>query len=53
MTIETENQACPSCGQRYISVAKSGPCKLCLEEAIENELLDEEECDDDEEVTTV
>jgi len=53
MTIENENQCCPSCGQQYISVAKSGLCKLCLEEAMEQELLDEEECDDDEEVTTV
>ena len=49
----TENQSCPSCGQEYTASGKSGLCKLCLEDAMEQELLDEDDKDDAEDLNVL
>jgi hypothetical protein len=44
---DVEYRECPQCHQEYISALKSGLCKLCLENAIENGDADEDDYPED------
>lgn len=48
MNTENENivyNSCPCCGQEYTSSEKTGLCKLCLENAMEEEQYSHEDED--------